>query len=71
MRYAEHIQQLQEHAARTAQRADTLVTQWRDAPPGARDYAAGQAAHGALLIADQAAQELRRAVRLAVSASVN
>ena len=67
----DHVKQLQDHAARTAQHADTLVTAWRDAPPGARDYAAGQAAHGALIIADQAAQELRRAVRLAVTASVN
>ena len=71
MSYASHVKQLQDHAARTAQAADTLVTAWRDAPPGSRDYAAGQAAHGALVIADQAAQNLRRAIRAAVSASVN
>jgi len=51
----------------TAQQADHLTGVWLNT----HDYADGQAAHGALAIADQAAQELRRAVHTAVTGSVN
>jgi hypothetical protein len=70
MSYADHIQQLREHAARTAQAADTLTGAWLDAP-GGHDYAAGQAAHGALVIACEAARDLQQAVRRVNTASVN
>lgn len=63
----DHIQQLRNHAVHTAQQADHLTGVWLNT----HDYADGQAAHGALAIADQAAQELRRAVHTAVTGSVN